>query len=398
MIAIVSIAFTSFPISAALALGPYYVTDFGTLPNGGEAYWARDINSVGQVVGNASAAGNEQAFLWQPDSPNGITGQLHALVDLEEGGNSLAFAVNDTGQVVGRSSIGSDERAFLWHPIAPNSTSGAAYDLGSLPGGSNRSSANGINGVGQIVGYSQTSTGVRAFLWQPSSDNSTSGVLIDLGDLPGGEDYSVGHGISDSGQVVGSSWAEDERRPFIWSPTAPNSSTGTLHDLGDLDGGRVEGGAIAINSAGQIVGHSSAASGFRGFWTDVDAPVSGLLDLGDLPGGIDYSLARDINNHGQIVGVGAKNELRAVAWKDPTNLVDLNDVLDPISGAGWKLTYASGVNDAGQIVGYGTLNGTMRGFLLTPIPVPAPEAATLATIPAVLMVAIRRRQAAGVAA
>lgn len=383
------------PNGVALSQGPYFVTDFGALPDGDGIGWARDVNSLGQVVGSSSTANGEHAFLWHPDVPNGVTGEIVALQDLEDGGDSYAFALNDLGQVVGRSSVESGERGFLWHPDSPNSTSGSAYDLGALPGGGDLSSASGINSIGQIVGYSQASTGLRAFLWQPTSNNSTIGSLVDLGDLPGGEDYSVGHDINDSGQVVGASWTADERHPFVWNPSVPNASSGTLYDLGDLVGGRDEGGAIGINDSGQIVGHSSATSGFRGFLTGVDAlepTITDLVDLGDLPGGSDYSLARDINNHDQIVGVGTDNGQRAVTWTDPNHLIDLNDLLDPISGAGWTLNYASGIDDAGQIVGYGRLDGIRRGFLLTPIPVPTPNAMSLAAIQSIIVLAFWHRK------
>jgi probable HAF family extracellular repeat protein len=49
---------------------------------------------------------------------------------------------------------------------------------------------------------------------------------------------------------------------------------------------------------------------------------------------------------------------------------NLNDLLDP-SGAGWTLRDAIAINDAGQIVGYGTSPpGAQHGFLLTPVPEP----------------------------
>jgi probable HAF family extracellular repeat protein len=51
-------------------------------------------------------------------------------------------------------------------------------DLGDLPGGSDYSYANGINAAGQVVGFSDASTGDRAFLWQ-------NGSMTNLGDLPG---------------------------------------------------------------------------------------------------------------------------------------------------------------------------------------------------------------------
>ncbi len=45
-------------------------------------------------------------------------------------------------------------------------------------------------------------------------------------------------------------------------------------------------------------------------------------------------------------------------------MFDLNTVLPP--GSGWVLERATGISDAGQIVGVGTLDGATRGFLLTP--------------------------------
>src|SRR5258708_3511743 len=50
-------------------------------------------------------------------------------------------------------------------------------------------------------------------------------------------------------------------------------------------------------------------------------------------------------------------------------MLDLNSHLDG-SGTGWTLSAASGINDAGQIVGYGTHDGVIRAFLLTPTPPP----------------------------
>jgi probable HAF family extracellular repeat protein len=49
--------------------------------------------------------------------------------------------------------------------------------LGTLPGGSS-SLADGINAVGQVVGYSDSAGGQHAFLWQ-------NGAMTDLGTLPG---------------------------------------------------------------------------------------------------------------------------------------------------------------------------------------------------------------------
>jgi probable HAF family extracellular repeat protein len=127
-------------------------------------------------------------------------------------------------------------------------------DLGHLPGVWG-SYALGINSVGQIVGKSH----VKAFLWTPTSPNGNTGSMVDLGDLPGGFVYSYASDINSRGQVVGASQASEtqEFRPhaFLWTPDAPNGSTGDMMNLGALPGMNTS-QAAAINSLGQVVGSS----------------------------------------------------------------------------------------------------------------------------------------------
>jgi probable HAF family extracellular repeat protein len=44
------------------------------------------------------------------------------------------------------------------------------------------------------------------------------------------------------------------------------------------------------------------------------------------------------------------------------------------SGSGWSSLNATGINDAGQIVGQGTYDGQQVAFLMTPSAVPEPAA------------------------
>ncbi len=50
-------------------------------------------------------------------------------------------------------------------------------------------------------------------------------------------------------------------------------------------------------------------------------------------------------------------------------MVDLNTLISPSSG--WTLTAAGGMNDLGEIAGYGTIGGVTHAFLLTPVPEPS---------------------------
>jgi probable HAF family extracellular repeat protein len=172
----------------------------------------------------------------------------------------------------------------LW--ISPPARAQTLYhlaDLGDLPGGFDYSIASDINDSGQVVGTSAAVTGYRAFRW------TNAGGMQDLGDLPGGDDSSRANGINNSGQVVGSSGALGgyDENAFLWT------SGGGMLDLGDLPGGegrRSE--ALDINDSGQVVGKSVIElpnGAFHAFlWTSAE----GMRNLGFLPGAdLNYSEA-----------------------------------------------------------------------------------------------------------
>jgi hypothetical protein len=72
-----------------------------------------------------------------------------------------------------------------------------------------------------------------------------------------------------------------------------------------------------------------------------------------------------INNRGEIVGVaisgtGAET---ALIWQGRVPMA-LNNFIPADSG--WYLQCAQGINDAGEISGFGLINGQVHAFLLTP--------------------------------
>jgi probable HAF family extracellular repeat protein len=91
--------------------------------------------------------------------------------------------------------------------------------------------------------------------------------ITDLGDLPGGRDFSVARGINDAGQVVGESGtASGQSHAFVW--TAADG----MVDLGTFVGATTPiSTAQAINNAGQVVGASYVAGNFLAYhaalWT-----------------------------------------------------------------------------------------------------------------------------------
>ena len=112
--------------------------------------------------------------------------------------------------------------------------------LGILPGFPN-SMATGINGSGQVVGYSEvfSTASCHAFLWQAGTGIQDLNPSI-------GQTLSFANGINNSGQVVGDS-ATNANQPFFWQSGSPPQFFGSTG-----------GDAYAINDSGQVVGDSDA--------------------------------------------------------------------------------------------------------------------------------------------
>ncbi|WP_157816292.1 DUF3466 family protein [Nostoc flagelliforme] len=320
---------------SALAVSLYSVTDLGSLT--GETFsFATDINDSGEVAINSLTS----SFFYS-------NGSLQKISPLP-GDNQLSVTgINNLGQVVGNSVASNNftgNNPFLYSngitqrlPIQ-NAIPYAINDRTQIVGGASgfgpflysdgittsigtpANVAYSLNNLGQVVGFLSSNT---AFLYQ-------NGLTTNLGALPVYQ-YSVANDINDLGQVVGSSGfsAVDDGRAFLYS-----SSTG-IQDLGRLRPTDLFSFGTGINNLGQVVGFSGTNSNFFA------------------PDG---------------------NGLRAFLYSDNT-LYDLNDLIAPGSDAGFTLTAASAINNNGQIVGRGAVNGQLRAFLLTPtssVSVPEP--------------------------
>ena len=259
-------------------------------------------------------------------------------------------------------------------------------DLGTLGGAG--SVGQGINASGQVTGYSDTATGGQhAFLY-------SGGSMADLGTLGGA---SAGQGINASGQVAGYFYTTSgASHAFLYSG-------GRMTDIGTLGGANSRG--LGINNSGQITGYADTGGGFyhaflyggggmtdlgtlpydsysEGFGINNSGQVTGwslsslhaflysggsMADLGTLGGSTSVGLG--INTSGQVVGysfVAGDSAQHAFLYTPSAGMVDLNTLIP--SGSGWTLLAAYGINDAGQITGYGaTLDGSTHAFLLSPV-------------------------------
>ena len=321
----------------------YSITDLGTL--GGTNSFGIGINESGQVVGRAQTTGNAatHGFLYSGNGPMTDLGTFG-------GASSDVRAVNDSGKVVGDANTTGNAANHAFFYI-----NGTKTDLGTFGG---NSFGRGINNAGQVVGYSDLPNGggTRAFrtapnaLINPATDN--------LGTLPGGT-FSQAFSINETGHVAGTSGAAGGiSRAFLYNGSV-------MQNLGTLPGG-TNSLAFFINDSDVAVGRSEFAPGNSATRATIYSNGT-VTDLGTL-GGINSS-ANAINNANVVVGHSEFNSgnlvafVQAFIYKNGA-MVNLNARIP--ANSGWNLTTAQSINDAGQITGYGVINGQTHAFLLTP--------------------------------
>jgi probable HAF family extracellular repeat protein len=382
----------------------YTVTDLG--PAGNLFSQANYVNNSGLVAGLDTATdGAQHAVLWY----KGL------ITDISEPGlggpNSGAGGVNEFGRVIGGAETSDKDPnnenfcdygtglqclPFLWQ-------NGVMTPLPTL-GGTN-AGWGGINNLGEVAGYAENSTrdpecpGVVA-------DNGTGPQVLDFEAVIWGprrgeirelrplKDDKVGIAcsINDYGQAVGTSGSC--ANTVLPGPTAGKHAVlwekdGSVHDLGNLGGTSnpavlaVGNTALSINNRGQVSGVSAlpeiTGTGCPGvpqnplcfpfhpfLWTR-DA---GMQDLGVLPGDfVGAGLA--INNQGEVVGPSfsapgpTSGSPRAFLWQNGV-MSDLNTLVPADSPL--YLLLADGINDAGEIAGFGvnTATGDIHAFLASP--------------------------------
>lgn len=316
---------------AASAQSLYQPTAISTL--GGATSVATDINSAGQVVGNAlNAAGQTHGFLWAHG----------ALTDLGTlgGTTSHAAAINENGQIAGSSgTAASGDRAYRW-------SNGVMIGLNTL-GGADAYGFD-LDDAGEVVGGSLTQGNQQYHAFKSSA---TGTAVNDLGSLG----LSIeAQGNNNAGVTVGYSTVSNSAESAFRHQAGAMTSIGTL-------GGHYS-YAWGVNNGGTIVGASfddAADTIFRPFrWS------AGTMTELPLPSGYWAGVANAITDSGLIVGraEGANGARVATMWFADT-VLNLNDWLPADSG--WQLLEATGRNESGQIDGAGMVNGVKRGFVLT---------------------------------
>ena len=318
-------------LSGLAVAADYQVVDLGANVS------PKDVNSDRVVAG---ARNTDQypniAFRWTPG------------FGFEDLNGTSANAINDTGKIAGSTLTG----AFV---LDGNHMS--SWD---------EQTAFGINELGNVAGSQAGRNPYRetSIPYNPAVLEGTRWTVMDIalvyprGTRPGvyADIYSLVD-INDAGYTVGS-----RRRYGLAGSSAimiapPYSSVKSGADVFYLPTGGV---ANAINDQNLIVGTSAASSATPAFAYLYDGV--NVNNLGTLTGGLS-SGAYDINEFDVVVGYSQTSTgNHAFIWDASAGIRDLNDLTgDP----DWVLVSATAINNAGDIVGTGLLDGQPHGFLLT---------------------------------
>jgi probable HAF family extracellular repeat protein len=356
--------FAALAIPVKILAQQYTITDLGTL--GGTFSGAVGINNRGLVSGDSTLPGDMviHGFFWE----KGVMADLGTL----GGPNSNApeaWPPNNRGDVAGFSDtlipdpnaenfcfiLGDFPNPYTCVPVVWRD--GVITPLPTL--GGNNGSALAINNRGDLAGVAETDipdpTCVPPFVLHFEPVIWRDGQPQRLPTVHGDPDGLI-QGINDRGQAVGFTGSCSPVHAVLWD-------RGKAIDLGTL-GGAVFNIAFSINNRGQVVGESDVPGDVTNhafLWQ------SGVMtDLGTLPGDF-TSIALSINNRTQIVGLSfdANGNVSPVLWQNGV-IAGLNNLIPADSPL--FLLEALGINDLGQIVGYGiqTASGEVHAYIAAP--------------------------------
>jgi uncharacterized membrane protein len=288
----------------AIPLRPYHVSDLGAV--------------AGMTEEHHAALWTEKDGLKKIDLP---TGFHHA----------EAADVNSRGELLGTASTadGGRRQSFTW----------VAGELTLIAGEGAKAAA--INANGDLAGEAKVagSASTAPVLWK-------QGKPVGLGACCGGRATA----LNDSEAVAGEAYDKQGRyQAFVWDEKAG------LRLIGPAD---TYSTAPAINGRGHVVVYAftEGSSLYR------DGGLTKIELSQRWP-----SQPRAINDCDVVVGSFGSNsdESEAFLWDEKGGFRNLNDFIPRNSG--WKLEVATGINERGEIVGWGDHTGQDdAGFLLIP--------------------------------
>lgn len=325
--------------------GPEELSKFNGLPNASPS-----INNAGEVIANAKEGG---VFI----RPN-----LRAYNPRIQGARLDFRSINNHGDIlvgINRGSMGTDW--VIWPKHLHGQEKSIHISPVELQGSDILLSI--INDAKWVVGETHPDGHYRPLLWTPNQG------LYRVGFFNGMDLKGVIRQLNERGTVLGQFMGNIEHPPFVWDPE---------YGLLVLDKyrryftpqpeGRIEFSDLIMSQEGIVYGTYWINDQLKDMQPTPDTPHQSFIWV---PTEKQFYLTNhgmrlaQVNSSHEIVGaIEGKAALREPG-KEPVALSAMVRVEDL---EGWDLLEATGINDAGQIVGYGTRNGSMHLFRADPLP------------------------------
>ena len=392
------------------------LVDVGALPYNGTLGFDQDqapvnaaaMNDAGQIIGTSEVEPSTpgapfsgpvfHAFLWTP-APAGASGAIRDLGTLGTDPNAdlgvTAVAINKAGQVIGSANALTltpqgyrdidPPHGFLW---TPGGTDGVASNPQMKDLGAFQPSL--LDDKGRVVGL------LNGVVTLYDGTN-----FVSLGDPPGFNPNGLYSGyrftflrLDAQGDVYGNfATPTVASNPFVWVPGQPGGTTGAY-----LEGPHSN---LSVPPPGALT-DAQLPPDAQVFWTTFNVfsfdPSGGDIQAVDLGGLVfdTYSLTNPyfsafetsptgLNAAGDLVGVCELPTGSPVAFLEHAGLMyDPNLHLQGPGAGDYRMIYAVGINDAGQIATTGLPTAAVyqnsHAFVLTPAGQSAPAAPTVQLI------------------
>jgi hypothetical protein len=302
---------------SASAAPVYHIIDLGS------KFLVTAMNKNGVVVGWKQVAGvGDQPSIYRNGHWNPI----------EKGVDAQPAAVDVSGDVVGyESGLGS----VLW----PRG-GGAPVSVGPTHFRTNDTFVSGVNDDQVVVGsaISKRDRQWHCFRWENGVGKDLNAPRDCIAGSINRQGWIIGYGTSELGAPhTGFIWAGSH---FHWFDDQPTAIPASINDEGHLAG--------TYEPPGQF-DHAFLYDGTQ------------FIDIGLLPG-MDQSFGQHINDHDEVLGTmnsfrhGTANFLYSGG-----QLYDLDALVDNLGK--WHLNVPVGIDNDGNVVGYGNLAGHARSWM-----------------------------------
>jgi hypothetical protein len=324
----------------------------------------------------AGASNSAQAgYGYSPDFTGGFhafkwSGTAASFVDLNPSNfttttalasaDTVVLGVPGTAQVgdgFGPIVTGNNNHALVWRGTAASlvDLTPTGFDVAYGKGVASANNAFGSTQVGYGSGSTTTGDANHAFLW-----SGTAASRVDLHPASG---YTESFALAVAGSVqvgYGTTPSEDDHA-LLWT-----GSAGSKVDLNPSGFTQSHANGVYVNggntkTVGDGTGSATGGNQHALLWNDQTA--ASRVDLN--PSGFTTSKANAISSAGQVgMGQGSDGKYHALYWNGLTDFIDLHaDVSDDV-GVSFNESYALGIADNGDIVGYGVDDGGFEHALL----------------------------------